>query len=253
MLVALHESAHAAGLSSVATKAYKGNSELLVLYGIGSPVKMPIFKSHIKSGRHAVGIDLGYYGRGDNKSYPIRITIDAPHPQKLMSHEVDPSRWNSTGKPLRSDFNPDGHIVLCGMGRKSRVQFGIDGTAWERAALAKIRAAYPGVQIVYRPKAGASEYLEKTLKVDAISPIEKVIAGARLVVVRHSNVAIDACIAGVPVVCEDGAASKLYGADLCNPKNPSLVERLRFLRALAHWQYRPEESLSCWRHILQFV
>lgn len=253
MLVALHESAHAAGLKSVATKAYKGESELLVMYGIGSPVKMPIFNGHIKSGRHAIGIDLGYYGRGDNKSYPIRVTIDAPHPQKLMSHEVDPSRWNATGKPMRADFNPDGHIVLCGMGRKSRVQFGIDGTAWERSALAKIRAAYHGVQIVYRPKAGATECLDRTVKVDAISPIEKVIAGARLVVARHSNVAIDACIAGVPVVCEDGAASKLYGADLCNPKNPSPEERLRFLRALAHWQYRPEESLTCWRHILQFV
>lgn len=253
MLVALHESAHLAGLKSVATKAYRGQSYLLVLYGIGSPIKMPIFNGHIKSGRHAIGIDLGYYGRGDNKSYPIRITIDAPHPQRLMSDHVDPYRWENTGRPLRDDFNPDGHIVLCGMGRKSRVQFGIDGTAWERAILKRIRSAYPGVNIIYRPKAGAMESLGKDIKIDPLSSIEKVIAGARLVVVRHSNVAIDACIAGVPVVCEDGAASKLYGADLCNPVHPSPEQRLQFLQSLAHWQYRPEESLTCWRHILQFV
>ena len=170
-----------------------------------------------------------------------------------MSYQADPCRWAGTGRPLRAEFNPDGHIVLCGMGRKSRVQFGIDGTAWERKTLSKIRTAYPGVKVVYRPKAGAMETLDKDVRVDPTSPIERVVAGARLVVVRHSNVAIDACIAGVPVVCEDGAASKLYGADLCNPVHPSPEQRLQFLQSLAHWQYRPEESLSCWRHILQFV
>jgi len=206
MITAMADTATAAGVRATVTKEYRGASHVLMIYGPGHPVKMLNWKSHQKAGGAVVGWDLGYYGRPESDSYPMRLTINAFHPQGLMEIPADPSRWESTKRPMRDDYNADGHIVLCGMGRKSRHQYGINGIAWERAAVAKIREAFPGVPIVYRPKSGALEPVERGLKVDANNPIEKVICGARLVVVRHSNVAIDACLAGIPVVCEDGAA-----------------------------------------------
>ena len=251
MLSAMAESADAAGVKATVTREYRGAAHVLMMYGVGHPVKMIQWKDHLLSGRPCVGWDLGYYGRGDNDSYPMRLTINAFHPQHLMADDADPSRWDATAKPLRNEFNPDGHIVLCGMGRKSRHQYGIDGNWWERKRLEQLKRAYPGVPLIYRPKSGATETVG--IRMDVNSPIETVIRGARMVVVRHSNVAIDACLAGIPVVCEDGAASKLYGADICNPKNPSAEERLRFLRSLAWWQYRPTESMACWQHILSVL
>lgn len=250
MLMAMFACANEMFNSVVHTKEYAGNSDILVLYGFGSEKKKPWFDAHRKSGRIAVGVDLGYYGRHTSQHYPMRITINREHPVGMLSQNPDPARWDSEGMQLRNDANPDGHIVLVGMGRKSRWQYGIDGTAWERKRLEQIRARFPGVKIVYRPKPGATERIDRGIKHDSNSPIESIIRGARLVVVRHSNVAVDACIAGVPVVCEDGAATYLYGSDLCNPVNPTMDERLRFLRALAHWQYRPNESRLCWQHIL---
>lgn len=249
MMRAMMDAARHFGIARVERRRnqYVGDCELLMIYGIGHPIMRHNFSAHIASGRNAIGWDLGYYGRHTGGSYPMRLAINAPHPQAMMKR-ARPDRWASAHIALRNDFNPDGHIVLVGLGRKGRVQFDYEGTSWEEETLAKIKAAYPGRQIVYRPKAGATEHIN--CKTDATSPIEKVIKGASLVVVRHSNVAVDACIAGIPVVCYDGAAAYLYGSDLCNPVNPTEQERLEFLRSLAYWQWRPTEAQEAWRFIL---
>ena len=67
--------------------------------------------------------------------------------------------------------------------------------------------------------------------------------GARLVVCRHSNVAVDAVIAGVPVECEDGAAYWLRD----KPYTPEV--RRDFLDRLAWWQWKPEECMKAWEFI----
>jgi hypothetical protein len=118
---------------------------------------------------------------------------------------------------------------------------------WERKTLAALRAAYPGRRVVYRPK--RPEQLDN-LPV-ATAPIEEVLKGASLVVCRHSNVAVDACIAGVPVVCEDGAAAALYGSDLRRPANPGGEERRQFLERLAWWQWKPSEAKLAWQFLLK--
>jgi hypothetical protein len=71
-------------------------------------------------------------------------------------------------------------------------------------------------------------------------PIEEALVGARLLVCRHSNCAIDATIAGVPFECEDGAAWWLAG------KPFTAAARLDFLHRLCWWQWRHEESAQAW-------
>jgi hypothetical protein len=66
--------------------------------------------------------------------------------------------------------------------------------------------------------------------------------GASLVICRHSNVAIDACIAGVPVECEDGAAYWLYRRGSV----PTVAQRLDFLHRLCWWQWRFSEMDKAW-------
>jgi hypothetical protein len=82
-----------------------------------------------------------------------------------------------------------------------------------------------------------------------MAPIEIVLSGASLVVCRHSNVALDACIAGIPVVCEDGIASTLYGNDINNPIMPTLEQRRQLIANAGWWQWSPTEARQAWEFI----
>jgi hypothetical protein len=176
----------------------------------------------------------------------LRMTLDPGHPQRHL-RDMPAARWSAAGIALRSDADPAGPIVLVGMGPKSRRQFGMEGQAWEMGKLVAIRAAYPTKTVLYRAKKG-----DALRGCDSVGgAISEALRGACMVVCRHSNVAVDACIAGVPVVCEDGAAAALYGSDLTCPVTPSRDERLRFLQNLAWWQWTPSEAVQAWKFLLK--
>jgi hypothetical protein len=77
--------------------------------------------------------------------------------------------------------------------------------------------------------------------------MNKALAGASLVICRHSNAAIEACIAGVPVECSGGAAHWLYS----RTPRPTTEERLDFLYRLAWWQWRFIEMKSAWLFLMK--
>lgn len=222
------------------SKVYTGKYELLMTYGTGHPLRRPWWVDHIASGRHAIGWDLGYWNR-ENRT--MRLTIDADHPQKLLQPE-SPDRWARDGIELRSDSKPRGRVVIIGMTAKSNRMTLLGRMRWETREARIAKAKYPDREIVYRPKRDTEPTLPgfKTARGD----IADVLRGASLVICRHSNVAVDACIAGVPVQCEDGAAYALYA----NNPEPTPAQRLEFLRSLAHWQYTPNEAATAWNFIL---
>jgi hypothetical protein len=84
-------------------------------------------------------------------------------------------------------------------------------------------------------------------------PIIDSLRGCSLVVCLHSNVAIDACIAGVPVVCEDGAAAALYTNDIRHPVKPTREQRMAFLESLAWWNWLPIEAPKAWAYALDRI
>lgn len=240
MLRAMVEAAPVAGVRCNVVQAYTGNSGLLMSYGLGHLQRRQWTEGHVSNGGRLIGWDMGYWDR----DVAMRCTIDQGHPHRWL-RDMPEDRWASAGIALRNDWNPKGPIVLVGMGVKSRHQFGFQGQEWELRTLAAIRAATKR-EVLYRPK--KTEQLDRCR--NAEGPIEEALRGASLVVCRHSNVAVDACIAGIPVVCEDGAAKALYGSDLTCPVNPSEAERLRFLQNLAYWQWTPSEAMQAWKFLL---
>lgn len=233
----------AAPVPVVARTYYRGDCDLLMIYGTGHPIRRTSWLRHLKRGRHVVGWDLGYWKRKHDDTFRMRLTIDADHPHALIRPE-DPQRWDAEQIPLRNDYNPKGPIVLVGLGRKTAKVLGIGNGQWERNTLRALQREFPGRRIVYRPKRITDSML---FGIPALhGSIEQVLQGASLVVCRHSNVAVDACIAGVPVRCEDGAALALYRD---NP-SPTPEQRMQFLRSLAHWQYQPEEAPLAWQYLL---
>lgn len=217
------------------TKRYAGASDLLVLFGVGAPERALARDKQVRSGRHCILWDIGYFGAAKTEGY-LRVSIDHDHPQAWLDRTPnDSSRFQRQRIQLSEVSDGNGHIVLVGLGRKSRSYLGCQN--WERDKLAELRRRFPGRRVVYRPKPNQPR-LDLDCEVMAEVPIGNVLRGAALVATRHSNVAIDAAIAGVPFECEDGAAQWLAERSF-TPTN-----RLDFLRRLAWWNWHAGEAVQ---------
>lgn len=219
--------------------AYRGKRRWLMLYGPGSPERLPLVQRHVDAGGHVAMWDLGYWDRDRS----MRLAIDTLHPTEQQLGRTPPVPRREF--VLREDADPGGGILLIGLGRKSLFAYGIgDELTWERAKLADLRKRYPGRPIYWRPKG------ERAIDLDGLPmrhamPIEEALRGLSLVAVRHSNVAVDAAVAGVPVECDDGAAIALYRD---NPR-PTVAQRLDFLARLSWWNWGSDEARETWAHL----
>lgn len=239
MLQSLYMASTEQGFRAMRSTRYRGTCEWLVLYGVGHVLRNPARNAQIKQGGHAILWDLGYFNR--KPSGFMRVSIDHDHPQAHLDTTPNhPARWQHHNIQLRNDYNPNGPIILAGLGPKSKSYLRMQ--EWEAHKYAELRTRFPGRKIVYRPKPG-KPYTVLAVKTDSESKIEDVLRGASLVVARHSNVCVDACIAGVPFECEDGAAKWLEG------KEYTEATRLDFLHRLAWWQWTKSEARAAWHHI----
>ena len=237
MLRAMVENAPA---QTVASDSYKCSRRGLMLYGPGAPYRLPIIKAHIARGGRVAMWDLGYWQRHD----AMRLSIDALHPsaKHLAMAPPGPGRREFA---LRDDADANGPILLIGLGPKSVSAYGLKyAQAWEIAQVKSLRARYPNRQILWRPKGAAPVPLMGLTIVHGM-PIEGAMRGCSLVVCRHSNVAVDAAVAGIPVECEDGAAFALYRD---NPA-PTREQRAEFLRQLSFWEWSGHEAAAAWQWI----
>lgn len=233
------------------SETYVGDCEILMAYGLGHPGRRPAWEGHQKAGGRCIGWDLGYWRRKEGTNIRMRATLDDDHPHRWIRPEPG-ERWDRDGISLREVANTkSGHIILVGLTHKANVMNGDLPLAWERRQWKRLQQIYPGRQIIFRPKR-AGDFRPPGVPY-RLGPIEDLLVGASLVVCRHSNVAIDACIAGVPVVCEDGAALALYDSNLAAPINPSRAERLAFLRSLAWWNWKPEEAADAWTYLISRI
>lgn len=236
MLAAICAAARADGDTVKETKAFEGKSDWLVLFGVGAAVNNAARNIQLARGGRVLMWDLGYVDRKKVVGH-LRMSIDTDHPpQWFDATPQDGSRWKRLDVPLRDDANPAGPILLIGLGRKSRIY--LNAPNWERKAYGSLTARFPGRRIVFRPK--GSDQTRLPCETDASRPIADLLRGASLVVCRHSNVAVDAAIAGVPFEAEHGAALWLQQRDF-TPAN-----RLEFLQRLAWWQWRSTEAAQAW-------
>lgn len=217
---------------------------VLMLYGLGGRDRLPFADRHLRGGGRTACWDAGYWGRKGEDRY-FRLAFDGFHcPQMIMrGADPGPERWASAGlAAIRDKFTPSGPIVLVGNGYKANA---VGAEGWSASMSREIRRTFPGRTIHYRPK---REFREPSVVRDRVvdeGSIESVISGASLVVCRHSNVAVDACRLGVPVVCQDGAAACIYPSKLSDAdKQPSLEKRMEFLRRLAWWQWSTSEAIK---------
>lgn len=251
VLAAIENGVRAAGHSVAAVQKPSGKARIVVIWGAGHPDIRAVMDGALDAGSHVIAWDLGYWQRSTH----YRCSIDAVHPQAtIMVREMPSERFDRLGVRLRNDWNPNGHIVLVGMGWKCARMYAEPVGRWERETAIAIRERLRGRPIHFRPRPTGNGHCSHVdgCVTRAGGSIENVLKGASLVVCRHSNVAIDAIVAGIPVVAMDGAASAVCPTRIEDAGAPLADDvRIRFLRNLAwfNWSLSEMRQATTWRAI----
>lgn len=210
----------------------KFRGDVAILYGWGGSKQQNFLK---RINCNYIAFDLGYWNRNGFEKRNWRISINNWHcPDLIINGPYFGS--NRVGPAVQKDsVNPDGHILLVGSSTKS-ARVGARG--WSRKMSKQIRKYFPDSKIVYRPKPGRHVESVDCDEISTGCDIKDAMNGARLVVCRHSNVSVDAAIAGVPCVAQDGAGAAIYPNTIAEFENqPDIKLRRSLINRLAWWQW----------------
>ncbi len=233
------------------------DSDVALFYGLGDNIPK-IRNDYINSGRKAILIDLGYWGRTDGgkrlNGYH-RFAINSLHGYGyLQNRRHDSLRFDKFNLHIKP-FNKTGtKIIICGQSKKAAKVYGLEWGQYERWVYSQVKTL-TNKEIIYRPKKtliGTDGPIEGTVyKPDG--PFVNLLNDAHLVISHHSNCGIDAILNGVPIFTADGLASILSSNLLCpnTPHYPTPGQQKQFLHDAAYQQYNVSEMKdgTAWRYI----
>lgn len=226
--------------------SYRGipDHDVAIFYGLAGGLQR-IFSDYRAAGRKAVYCDLGYWGRRKrtrfdgyhkvsvNNRHPTAYFQNRPHTrERFAQHGVQVVPWRQEGE----------HILVAGMSGKAASCEELQPHAWERETIERLRQLTRR-RIIYRPKPNWAEAkpIEGSI-FDRETPLEVALQNCHAVVSHHSNVAVDALLAGIPCICPGGVASVLSGQQLEQIENPPMPDgREQWAADLAWTQWSVEE------------
>jgi hypothetical protein len=239
--------------------AYSGPvADVAVFYGLAGNLKR-LQREYVAAGLTTVFIDLGYWGRDEQGGVAgsHRVVVNALHATSYFQRQRHPAerfkRFRITTRPFK---RCGGQVLLCGMSAKAAWVYDLAPEEWERGAVDELRAGTSRL-IKYRPKPSwkdARPIQGATWDRPAVPDIGEVLGKSWACVTHHSNAALDALIAGVPVFCSEGLARPLASTDLSRietPNYPDEADRDQLLFDAAYTQYTIAEIAdgTMWRYL----
>lgn len=232
------------------------DAPLAIFYGLSEGLSS-IFRAYNASKKaRAIFVDLGYWQRRkasrwdgfhkivDSARHPTAYFQNTPRPDdRLALHKIDIKPWRAEGR----------HILVAGMSGKAAAAEGMVPEAWEKQAINLLRQKTKR-PIIYRPKPnwwGAKRLEGATF--DKHSSLADAFTDCHAVVTHHSNVAIDALLAGIPCICPFGVASRLSAHGFSNIEQLPMPDgRAQWLADLAYCQYSIVEMRdgTAWDYII---
>ena len=189
--------------------------------------------------------DLAYWSRDTH----YRFSVNGWSPDKYVRGGHDKSRFEKLGLTIDPWKDHGSQIIVVGSSRKAAVEHGFGYMKWERDTCNALRCR--GLKIEYRPKPSDKEKTSIHGVGYDLGSTKDSLFRAKAIVTHHSNMAIDALLAGVPVHCETGAAAA-FSVPLDSIGEPERLEgREQFLYDVAWLQWSLEEMRSgeAWSHL----
>jgi hypothetical protein len=228
--------------------------DIAVFYGLAEGLRR-VFDDYVKAGRKVVFVDMGYWNRRKRGRFDgyHKISVNDRHPTAYFQdrkHTAD--RLKEQGIKIAPWREKGRHIVVVGMSAKAALHAGFQPHQWERETIEKLKKMTKR-PIIYRPKPNwLAAHRFQGVGFMKTEPLEQVLAGAHCVVAHHSNVAVDAILAGIPAICPGGVASVMAGHDLTQVESPPMPEgREQWAADIAYCQWSLGEMASgrVWQHL----
>lgn len=200
-----------------------------------------MFEAYRAAGRHFIYVDLGYWHRKQYRSdYGglHKLVVDGRHATAYFRRNRPRDRL--AGAPEIKPWRQNGaHIVLAGLSAKGAASSGLKPLVWEHDIISRLKRV-TGRSIVYRPKPSwtSAQPIPGTIFSPPEQPLSEVLADAWALLTLHSNAALDALAAGVPVRAQEGLASVMSMASVecvefppCNGDREQLFADIGY----CHW------------------
>lgn len=237
------------GIECVLRERFKGDVEadVALAYGWINELSTKLFSTYKQAGKHFVFIDLGYWDRGPEGHY--RVGIDDWDTAVHMRRDCPSDRFDSLGVVLRDDWDRKSKkIMVVGMSGKAAWTHGYSEGQWENETRKALIEQLPGYEVYVRQKPNKRTH--------RMPPIEEDLRESYFVVSHHSNVAVDALVAGVPYWAKKGVGALLtqHTFDpklVIYPSFPYADIKIKLLHDIAYAQWTPTEMRSgdCWNYI----
>lgn len=207
-----------------------------------------INRAHLRRFPQFVYADLGFWCRDSH----YRLSVNGWSPEAYVRAGLPPYRLAAFGVRVLPWHRTGREILIMGATAKSAPEHGYAYMQWEaEAATAALAFGRP---VVYRPKPtdpNKQRLPVKGVGYDADRPVDEALRAAWCVVTHHSNAAIDALIAGVPVHCALGAAAA-FSVPMTQIGDPPLLDgREQFLADVAwlNWSVPEMHNGAAWAHL----
>lgn len=207
-------------------------------------------------GRAAVYVDLGYFGRREGGRFAgyHKITVNARHPDAYFQSPKHPDdRFSRFGVQVQPWRDTGRHILLAGMSDKGALAEGYLPNEWEELAIAELlKHSHREIRYRAKPSWKWAKPLKGTTWCDPKGNLADDLEDCWAVVTHHSNVAVDALLAGIPVFCWGGVAARfgLQNLDAIeSPYFPTGREQWAADIAYTQWSVAEMREGKAWRHL----
>lgn len=187
--------------------------------------------------------DLGFWGRSADRDRAYLKLALGGRWSPLVDYDYDDTRLRVHGVKVETTRKPGIRVLLCGMSAKAAGTWNLKPQEWEEMAVRRLRAA--GAKVIYRPKpTWSNAHSIAGADYDRGRPIEEILPKIDAVVSHHSNAAVDALAAGLPIYVETGIAKQLSVSTIEDAVSAQALDcdtRARFLRQVAWHQWTLDE------------
>lgn len=235
------------------TYEHRITADAAVFYGLSDRLN-EVFRLYREKST-AVYIDLGYWQRRLKHKHDgyHKLSVNSRHPTAyFQNRQHDDSRFKKLDIDIQPWRKTGNYVMLAGMSAKASAAEGFAQEQWEKEA-AKLIQSFSKYPIHYRPKPSWSDARQISGTIFQRSmELNQALAGCHAVATHHSNVAIDAILAGVPAFCEQGVASVMGCSDVTKIDTPIYPEgREQWAADIAWCQFTVEEIATGmpWHHL----
>lgn len=226
-----------------------------IAYGWANP---GMFEAYRAAGGHYCYIDLGWWNRkpgNDVLGGYHKVVVDGREPGPYFRRNSPNDRFARLKVNIAPWRQGGNHILVAGMSEKSARTRGYGPHQWETDMVRKLQKIYPKRPLLLRPKPswmGATPIIGAAYS-PATVPLDDALRGAWAAVSCHSNVAVDALVAGIPIYVEGGVAVGFSTPldQLETPRRPEGREQLMADIAFAQWTPAEMSSGLCLRHLME--